>query len=51
MVVDLNDFEIADLKRAIVIAMQQLDSTGKAIDMRLSGRLENIKAHLEEHEN
>lgn len=45
--ISLSVEEITDMKRALIIAMQQLDSTGNKPDNLLSDRLEQMKDKLE----
>lgn len=43
MIIELTAKEIDDIKRALIIAMQTLDSTGNSQDILLSDRLELIE--------
>lgn len=43
----LDDSEITDVKRALVMAMQHLDATKNKQDILLSNRLETIKSKLD----
>jgi hypothetical protein len=51
MIIYLEDKDLSDIKRAIIIAMQNLDSTGNGPDKMLSDRLETIKDKLDDHHN
>lgn len=44
----LDDSEITDIRRALVMAMQQLDKTQTQGDATLSDRLEKIKSKLDQ---
>lgn len=44
----LDENDLTDVKRALVLAMQHLDATGNKADASLSDRLEKIKSKLDE---
>ncbi|SFE55260.1 hypothetical protein SAMN03003324_00870 [Pedobacter antarcticus] len=46
MQVELSEKEVSDIRRALIIAMQQLDATKNDPDLLLSNRLELIEARL-----
>jgi hypothetical protein len=46
MKIELDENEISDIKRSLIIAMQQLDSIGNGLDLLLSNRLEVIQDKL-----